>query len=63
MASLSKMALALTGGYFILWCLGPLLLTDLGRWLGLPLWFWFSCIAAPILLVLGLAVLLRGQDD
>ncbi|QYJ87507.1 DUF997 family protein [Shewanella mesophila] len=63
MASLSKMALALTGGYFILWCLGPLLLKDAGSWIGLPLWFWFSCIGAPLILILSLAVFLRGQDD
>ncbi|MGI2260315.1 DUF997 family protein [Shewanella sp. GXUN23E] len=57
MFSLSRLTLALTLGYFLLWCAGPLLLADTGLWFGLPFWFWFSCLLAPALLLLALFVL------
>lgn len=63
MVSLSKMALALTLGYLLLWCAGPLLLKDAGTWVGLPLWFWFSCIAAPLLLILVLVLVMSVVAD
>ncbi|ABZ77144.1 hypothetical protein Shal_2588 [Shewanella halifaxensis HAW-EB4] len=44
--------------YFFLWCFGPLWLSELGNWFGLPLWFWFSCIGAPLLLIVSLRFLL-----
>ncbi|WP_108946291.1 DUF997 family protein [Shewanella halifaxensis] len=59
MSSLSKSSLLLTFSYFLLWCFGPLLLTEQGSWLGLPIWFWFSCIASPIFLIVSLSYLLR----
>ncbi|MCF1428330.1 MAG: DUF997 family protein [Shewanella sp.] len=57
MFSLSRLTLSLTLGYFLLWCAGPLLLNDTGFWFGLPLWFWFSCLLAPALLLLSLSAL------
>ncbi|WP_110456914.1 DUF997 family protein [Shewanella algidipiscicola] len=63
MVSLSKTALVLTLGYLLLWCAGPLLLQEAGTWAGLPLWFWFSCIAAPLLLILVLVLTMSVVDD
>ncbi|MCL1050757.1 hypothetical protein L2755_14155 [Shewanella abyssi] len=60
MRSLSTTALLLTLGYFVLWCLGPVLLADQGYWFSLPIWFWFSCILAPLLLII---VLVRALGD
>ncbi|WP_028117639.1 DUF997 family protein [Ferrimonas senticii] len=50
--SLAKGAFLLTLGYFLFWLLGPLLLRDQGVVAGLPLWFWCSCVVAPLLLCL-----------
>ncbi|MCK8043976.1 YhdT family protein [Shewanella sp. 1CM18E] len=69
MSLLTKTSLTLTFSYFFLWCFGPLVLTDYGDWLGLPLWFWFSCIGAPILVIVSLSFLLTrvaevvGKDN
>lgn len=50
---LTRYSLLLTACYFALWALGPLLLSDVSanRYLGLPFWFWLSCIAAPVALI------------
>ncbi|MCG9731262.1 hypothetical protein L1D44_15805 [Shewanella sp. Isolate13] len=58
MRLLTKTSLILTSSYFLLWCSGPLWFSELGNWYGLPLWFWFSCVAAPLLLVVSLSFLL-----
>ncbi|WP_394147782.1 DUF997 family protein [Shewanella atlantica] len=63
MFSLSKTALALTLGYFLLWCAGPLLFDDNQLLYGVPLWFWLSCIAAPLLLIIALIILVGRLDD
>ncbi|MCL1059869.1 hypothetical protein CXF83_10950 [Shewanella sp. Choline-02u-19] len=63
MRSLSTTALLLTLGYFVLWCLGPLLLTEYGYWYGLPIWFWFSCILAPLMLIIFLVRTLGKTND
>lgn len=60
---LSVGALLLSLGYFVAWLCGPLLAADAGRWLGLPLWFWCSCVGAPLVLVLVLWAWLRGDHD
>ncbi|MBY5993828.1 hypothetical protein [Ferrimonas balearica] len=54
-------ATALTGLYFLLWLAGPLWLAEAGSWQGLPLWFWFSCVAAPLVLVALLLIWLGGR--
>ncbi len=56
MPSISKIALLLTTGYFILWCAGPLWLTSSEVWWGLPAWFWFSCVFAPLCLIVTLII-------
>ncbi|MBL4913090.1 DUF997 family protein [Shewanella schlegeliana] len=58
MSLLTKTSLILTLSYFSLWCFGPLWLSELGNWYGLPLWFWFSCIGAPLLLIVSLSLIL-----
>ncbi|MCL1130710.1 DUF997 family protein [Shewanella sairae] len=58
MSLLSKISLTLTFSYFFLWCFGPLVLQEQGNWFGLPLWFWFSCIGAPIFVIVSLSFLL-----
>ncbi|SHH37272.1 DUF997 family protein [Ferrimonas marina] len=58
--SLAKGAVALTLFYFVAWLLGPLLLAEAGLWFGLPIWFWCSCILAPLLLCLLVWWWLRG---
>ncbi|NRD74331.1 DUF997 family protein [Shewanella sp. VB17] len=63
MSSLPKTALILTLGYFILWCAGPLLIDDTWIYMGLPVWFWFSCIFAPMLLICLLIVLVGLKHD
>jgi uncharacterized membrane protein YhdT len=63
MSSLSKTALMLTLGYFILWCAGPLFIDKTWVLFGLPVWFWFSCILAPLVLILSLVIFVgRGHD-
>ncbi|MCL2914330.1 DUF997 family protein [Shewanella corallii] len=61
MFSLPRLTLFLTLGYFLLWCAGPLLLSDLPLWHGLPVWFWFSCLMAPAILLLALIGLRAGN--
>lgn len=57
MPSISKKALILTVLYFVAWCLGPLFWSDAGTWYGLPVWFWISCLFAPM----GLIALVIGN--
>ncbi|BDM64722.1 hypothetical protein NFHSH190041_21740 [Shewanella sp. NFH-SH190041] len=57
MPKLSKITLLLTLGYFLLWVAGPLCIDPRLMWLGMPLWFWLSIIAAPACLVLALCLL------
>lgn len=46
-------AILLTFSYALLWFLGPVIFSDDGLMLaGLPAWFWFSCIFAPVTLVI-----------
>lgn len=56
MPKLSKITLVLTLGYFLFWVSGPLLFGDLyfhdSLWLGLPIWFWLSCLLGPTLLLI-----------
>lgn len=52
MPSISKKSLILTALYFIVWCLGPLFWSDTGNWYGLPVWFWISCLLAPLGLII-----------
>ncbi len=54
MSSITKISLFLTLGYFILWCAGPLLPISQVFLLGLPVWFWFSCVFAPLILIVTL---------
>lgn len=51
--NLTKRSVLLTLLYLVLWALGPLLFGDQSANMiaGLPLWFWFSCVMAPLLLV------------
>ncbi|WP_026959263.1 DUF997 family protein [Aliagarivorans taiwanensis] len=56
-------AIALTLGYVVVWLAGPLLLADAPMWLGLPLWFWLSCIVAPIAFCLIAAYWLRERGN
>ncbi|WP_220759590.1 MULTISPECIES: DUF997 family protein [unclassified Shewanella] len=63
MNMLTKTSLILTFSYFALWCFGPLWLNEMGNWFGLPLWFWFSCIGAPVLLIVSLSFLLTKLAD
>lgn len=51
--ALTKRAILLTLFYLVLWSLGPILFGDQSTSMvaGLPLWFWFSCIMAPIVLI------------
>ncbi len=56
MPSISKKTLLLTFGYFALWCAGPVLLQSQNDWWGLPLWFWFSCLIAPVCLIVLLII-------
>ncbi|RTR37865.1 DUF997 family protein [Shewanella canadensis] len=63
MSSLSKTALTLTFGYFCLWCTGPLLFDSHALWYGVPLWFWLSCIGAPLMLIALLIKLIGKIDD
>ncbi|NQZ92896.1 MAG: DUF997 family protein [Moritella sp.] len=60
MHSISKKTLLLTIGYFALWCTGPLLLANQGDWWGLPVWFWFSCLFAPLLLIFFLILMIKS---
>ncbi len=53
----------LTFGYFVVWLLGPVGLADANPWQGLPLWFWCSCVAAPLLLCAAVAFWLRAKND
>lgn len=50
--ALTKKALLLTLLYLVLWALGPIIFGDQSASMvaGLPLWFWFSCVMAPIAL-------------
>lgn len=57
---LTLAALSLTLLYFVLWLCGPLFFSGSGLWLGLPLWFWLSCVAAPMVLLILLFVWLGG---
>ncbi len=50
MFSLSKTALILIAVYFVLWCAGPVFIDEAWLWLGMPVWFWFSCIFAPVVI-------------
>ncbi|WP_238786882.1 DUF997 family protein [Ferrimonas lipolytica] len=52
----------LTLGYLALWFIGPALLAEAEAIIGLPLWFWWSCIVAPLLLCVAAAVWLRADD-
>ncbi|ACA87153.1 DUF997 family protein [Shewanella woodyi] len=66
MFSLSKTALILTAVYFVLWCAGPVLIDETWLWFGMPVWFWFSCIVAPVALISSLIFLvgfLQGNAD
>lgn len=63
MFSLSKVALILTFIYFILWCAGPLVFDANAIWYGVPLWFWLSCIGAPLTLITLLINLVGKIDD
>ncbi|MCL1147643.1 hypothetical protein L2747_16685 [Shewanella marinintestina] len=63
MSLLTKTSLLLAFSYFFLWCAGPLWLQHFGTWYGLPLWFWLSCIAAPILLIVSLSWLLSRMTE
>ncbi|MBV7315551.1 hypothetical protein KU855_07730 [Shewanella sp. NIFS-20-20] len=54
--------LSLVGGYFLLWAGGPLWLSQSGTWLGMPMWFWGSCVAAPVALLGALLLLCQQQD-
>jgi len=51
--ALTKRAILLTLFYLVLWVLGPVLFGDqaTSMFAGLPLWFWFSCVMAPTVLV------------
>ncbi|GAA5188839.1 hypothetical protein [Ferrimonas gelatinilytica] len=60
---LAQGAVAFTLGYFILWLAGPLWFSQAMGWWGLPLWFWSSCVAAPLLLSVLVGLWLRGKDD
>jgi len=57
---ISKKTLLLTLSYFVLWCAGPWLLANEGDWWGLPIWFWFSCLLAPVLLILALILMIKS---
>ncbi len=59
---LAKGALWLTLGYFLFWLVGPLWLSEGARLWGLPVWFWCSCVAAPVLLSVVVACWLGGAD-
>ncbi|QIZ75860.1 YhdT family protein [Ferrimonas lipolytica] len=59
---LAKGAIMLTLGYLALWFIGPALLAEAEAIIGLPLWFWWSCIVAPLLLCVAAAVWLRADD-
>jgi len=63
MVSLSKTALLLTLGYFILWCAGPLFIDETWIYLGLPVWFWFSCIFAPMALIFFLIIFVDKKHE
>nr|WP_308426233.1 hypothetical protein [Shewanella hanedai] len=53
----------LTLGYFILWCAGPLFIDKTWVLFGLPVWFWFSCILAPLVLILSLVIFVGRDHD
>ncbi|CAG35190.1 unknown protein [Desulfotalea psychrophila LSv54] len=60
---MTSRALLLTFAYCFLWALGPIIFGTDGRvipemFAGLPLWFWFSCVMAPTLLVVAAYFLL-----
>ncbi|MGL4475066.1 MAG: DUF997 family protein [Shewanella sp.] len=55
--------LCLALGYFLVWAFGPLFLSERGSWLGMPLWFWCSCVAAPLLLLAALAAINHQSAD
>lgn len=61
MSQLAKVTLILTLGYFIMWGAGPILFNDQLTFYYLPLWFWFSIIAAPISLVVVLFILFKKK--
>ncbi|ABV36324.1 hypothetical protein Ssed_1713 [Shewanella sediminis HAW-EB3] len=63
MLSLSKTALNLTFIYFCLWCAGPLFFDASALWYGVPVWFWLSCIGAPLTLIALLINLVGRIDD
>ncbi|MGL1930560.1 MAG: hypothetical protein OCC45_02240 [Desulfotalea sp.] len=47
--NITAKAIALTLGYALLWFLGPVIFDDATVMVaGLPMWFWFSCIVAPV---------------
>ncbi|MBW3140263.1 DUF997 family protein [Ferrimonas balearica] len=57
---LAAAALVLTLLYFVLWLCGPLFFANAGLWLGLPAWFWLSCVAAPVVLLILLFIWMGG---
>ncbi|MFI3246021.1 MAG: hypothetical protein R3Y10_05965 [Ferrimonas sp.] len=54
--TLAKGALLLTLSYFAAWLIGPVFLTESGFAGGLPIWFWASCIVAPLALCVAVSL-------